>query len=305
MTARAFSATVFHQSRHLEDKDTYDCSENCPICGVGKKRNVVGQIQFNPPIFLLDCSNCHGASASRMPQPRILEEFYSQYYRPEEQVHVTFHNPDRFAGHIAGLIHRNGFSGKNLLKMLDFGGGDGTVALALAGWLPVPCQITVVDYEDGTAGDGKIIWARSLDEVTGPFDLILASAVLEHIPEVQPVFEQLFSRLAPRGIFYARSPWIAPYMKHFRQFDFAYPGHVHDMGAAFWNRVPRTFSLEADLVASRTSIVETEFSRNFWRTLTAYLAKTPALVEQFVRPRGRDPWWKYVGSWEAVLMKRG
>ncbi|HBZ57427.1 MAG TPA: hypothetical protein DEO88_18655, partial [Syntrophobacteraceae bacterium] len=243
MTARGLRTTIFHQSRHLKEQDTYDCSTTCPICGLATGRSIVGRIQSDPDILLLECHNCHGASASRMPQPRILEEFYRQYYRPEEQLHVTFHNPARFARHIAGLIPHGWFAEKNLLKILDFGGGDGSLALALEARLPIEGQITVVDYEEGHAADGRIRWERSLDEAVGPFDLILASAVLEHIPEVQPVFGQLFARLASGGICYARTPWVAPYMKRFKRFDFTYPGHVHDMGAGFWNRVPRTFHL--------------------------------------------------------------
>jgi len=165
----------------------------------------------------------------------------------------------------------------------------------------------LVDYEQGpsTVPDGVTIKKTTdLADVDKPHDIFLASAVLEHISEPKPILQTIFPLLKPGGYFYARTPYILPIMKVIKRMDFSYPGHVHDMGPQFWNRLIETFSLEAEIIVSRPSIVETDFSNAFLRTLVAYLIKFPALVELTLNKTKKEPLWKYVGGWEIVLKKR-
>lgn len=79
--------------------------------------------------------------------------------------------------------------------------------------------------------------------------------------------------------------------------DFNYPAHLHDMGQAFWERLLTSLRLTADfqLVSSRPSIVETEFSVHPWQTSMAYLFKLPwSLFGHF---------YTMVGGWEAVFRR--
>jgi hypothetical protein len=83
--------------------------------------------------------------------------------------------------------------------------------------------------------------------------------------------------------------------------DLAYPGHVYDLGASFWNRVCETFRIDARIVASQPAIVETEFRTHFFRTLAAYVAKFPAQLELGIRQGNADMFWNLVGGWEIIL----
>jgi SAM-dependent methyltransferase len=196
-------------------------------------------------------------------------------------------------------------------RVLDFGGGDGTLGLALARRL-APSQavdFTLVDYQRPDVSEQRerftVSHERELEKVEGPFDLVLASAVLEHIPQLQPILKSLFEILAPGGWFYARTPWIAPLKCLFPDFDMTYPGHVHDLGAPFWNRVPVTFAQPLRIVVSRPSLVETNWLHQPGRTAAAWLMKLPARLELAVSPSPRCPWWRLVGGWEVVLQRSG
>jgi hypothetical protein len=100
---------------------------------------------------------------------------------------------------------------------------------------------------------------------------------------------------------YARTPFVLPLAKLIPVVDIMYPGHVHDMGSAFWGRFVATFGLPARLVSSRPSLVETTFARAPARTIAAHLLKAPAVLEQAVLGRDHMPLWSFVGGWEAVI----
>jgi hypothetical protein len=144
--------------------------------------------------------------------------------------------------------------------------------------------------------------AVTLDDVDGRFDVLLASAILEHIPEVGDTFVRLVGLGAPGAVLYARTPWWVPLMRVIPNVDMTFPAHVHDMGPAFWNRVNETYGVGLIPVASRPSLVETTLTESPLRTVMAYALKAPSLVEVAVRPTGwTRAWWKFVGGWEAVF----
>jgi hypothetical protein len=140
-----------------------------------------------------------------------------------------------------------------------------------------------------------------LEEVNGPYDLVLASAILEHIPDLYPVLTRLFQLVREGGWFYARTPWVLPLASVVRNFDITFPAHVHDLGNDFWSRVPEVFGLRPRHYRSATSPVETSFEGSFMRTLAAHLLKFPSRVEHAVSPVSRkNRIWKLVGGWEVI-----
>lgn len=240
-----------------------------------------------------------------MPKEEVLDSFYKQYYGDDTGPHITFHNPVRFARHFRKLIP-NGLSLVEPMSILDYGGGDGVLSKEIAHLLnPGKMHITVVDNEEsGLVGSETAILEKvaSLDDLEREYDIVLAGAVIEHIPEPGDIVKKLFSLLKPGGMFYARTPWIVPLMR-ILNIDFGYPGHVHDLGAAFWNRSPQTLGLNAEVIVSKPSIVATTFSKAFLRTLAAHIMKFPAIIEcKLIKGRG-EPLWKYVGGWEVIIKK--
>jgi SAM-dependent methyltransferase len=299
------NAAIFHQGKKLTNNEVHNLSESCPICLDKGDRTPEFLLQSDPDVHLLLCHTCKGASASRMPTDEALEKYYGSYYKDDSK--VTFHNIDRFANHIYQFIEGD-IENTNELRILDYGGGDGSLGIALAKKLKSRYQkiyIDLVDYNvEKSFDDGQIIFNsyQDLKEISGTFNIILASAVLEHIPRLNQVMTKLYSMLSTSGFFYARTPYVVPFKKVIRQLDFTYPAHVHDLGPAFWNTFSKSLHFNWKIVVSRSSIVETQFGNAFFRTLLSYLFKSPSRLEEMFSGRVLlKPKWKYVGGWEILL----
>lgn len=241
-----------------------------------------------------------------MPRQEVLDALYGSYYS-ESREHVTFHGIKRFARHLYHLLSQKTLPSP--YKILDYGGGNGSITLALAKLLLDSKRITaacvqVVDYGEPCQEipDGvRLSHTNSLDLGSETFHFVNASAVLEHIPFLHSTLAGLFKHVAPGGVFYARTPCVLP-LRHLIELDISFPGHVHDLGYLFWNKVMETFSVTGKIVASRPAIVETAFSQLPLRTASAYMMKFPAHVEVLLRGYGcRRLWWQFVGGWEAAL----
>lgn len=302
------TGTPYHAAWQLEADQLLSAGDRCPICGSVAPRQPAGVIQREPLVHLLACGDCGGCSASHMPTPEILAEYYRCYFRADGPK-ITLTDANAFADHVLRLVRLNGASS---IRILDFGGGDGTLGLMIARRLlhEEPARqivFTLVDFQTPAAGisDERLVvtHARTLEEVCGEFDLVLASAVLEHIPELERVIRRLLEQLGPGGWFYARTPYLAPLKRCLPGLDITFPGHVHDLGAPFWNRIGQTFRVPLRIVASRPSLIETSLRRQPARTAAAWLMKFPARVELAFSREPRTPWWRFVGGWEVVLQK--
>lgn len=299
------NVTYFHKSVKLNEDQIYDAGNECPICGNSQRKMTRFTVQEKPAITLLQCQRCYGLSASHMPKIEALDEFYAGFYDNISDNNITFQDPARFAKHIQRIIP-DIFSAHDPVNILDYGGGNGALSLEIARQLqPRKVHITVVDYQEAghTVTEGITIEKKdSLKGLARLYDIVLASAVIEHIPEPGEIITDIFSVLKDGGYFYARTPWVSPLMK-IAKIDFCYPGHVHDLGPAFWNRLAETFDLDADIITSMPSIVQTIFSKAFLRTLMVYLLKLPACIQCKFARKPIEPFWKFVGGWEILLKK--
>jgi len=303
-------STVFHQSVHLEDHEMYGLSTECPFCASSARKPVM-ILQTSPEVFLLNCASCHASSASRMPKPEALDSYYGQYYDDSVKEKVTADTPSRIAAHI--FDHSKTYiadpAGKEV-AMLDYGGGDGSISTGIANRMLAngvqKVSISLLDYDQSLKeceeGQIQIIRPANLAEVPdGAMDIVVASAVIEHIPDPRKVLIKLLASLKVGGVFYARTPYVYPLMKIAQvinsQFDFTYPAHVHDLGAKFWNGMIENLSIEGEFEMTRStpSIVETSFDQHFVRTLAAYTLKIPGYV--FKENYG------LVGGWEVFIRR--
>lgn len=308
-------ATCNHRSKHLEENEVYDARGYCPICLYSGLRSQGIRLQLKPEIHLLHCPACGGRSAAWMPKPEVLQDYYSRYFDSTEAagegdtVRMTFQGIDRFARHLVKAMPVA--AGKSPVRILDYGGGDGSLALAIAKSLSNRAvSVALVDYQKPRAmllpEHVQVTHVSHLTQVQKSyqgqkFDIVLASAVAEHIPELNGVLKLLFGMIKPGGHFYARTPSVSHLIAIIPFLDFVYPAHVHDLGASFWNRITRTFTVNAEIIISRPSIVESEWRQAFLRTLFAHILKLPAHIEAKIAPRRVDRWWNLVGGWEIVL----
>lgn len=303
-------ATTFHDSIHVAQTDIYPAIAKCPICLFQGPRQPVFTVQTSPTIEMLECPHCGGCSASHMPKASVLDEYYSRYY-DKSDIGTTTPNTKRMADAVlSALTLANGVP----IRILDFGGGDGSVGLAIARNIldkdkTIPkVEVDVVDYGEVTSvecADITLQGHRDIASLSGKYNLIMASAVLEHIPEAHETIMSLLALSAPGSYFYARTPYMIPLARLLGKFDLTYPAHVHDLGASFWNKFIATFGISGDIVVSRPSVIESVFSTAPARTIAAFLMKLPARLELFIRRSNpRAPLWKFVGGWEVVLRFR-
>jgi hypothetical protein len=300
-------AVVFHESRVLDESELIDFRGACPACGDALPRRAVYRIQEKPDVELLECSRCRACCASMMPTPEVLDRYYAGYY-DKNRSQMTFHGVRRFAKHIVSGLR--GMSFGREARILDFGGGNGSLSVAVGRELlkigqAKSIEAVLVDYSpplEITEPGIRIERKHGIEDAGGPFRLILASAVLEHIPDLRKALTGLLGLLEPGGVLYARTPYVVPLARLAGKIDFGYPGHVHDLGDAFWNGVPQTFDCPARIILSQPSIVETSFLKFPLRTLAAYAMKAPARLEtRLSNSPGKNVRWKLVGGWEIFL----
>jgi hypothetical protein len=252
-----------------------------------------------------------------MPRPEFLKSFYSsQYAGPHVDTTATYARGlgVHVARSLAGVRATD-----EPYRILDFGGSDGSLGVEVARSLLGSGQIArasivVVDFVAPmrvTDERISITAASELGDLHEEFDLVMASAVLEHIPDLSPTLRALFALMSPNGWFYARTPYVLPLRRILPRFDLLFPAHVHDLGPQFWNNICRTFDLDAEVVASRPSYVQGALRHNPVQTIIARLLKAPAHLELQLgalvgkQPKLRTPRWRLVGGWEVVVRRTG
>lgn len=308
--------THYHHTVHLDEADLLVASAECPWCGSVQRRSIA-TLQSSPDVFLLKCDACKASSASRMPTPARLDAFYGNYYapRPEGEVQaegrITIGDVDRMGIHLAKSFGSTGV--RQSLSILDFGGGDGLLAVraadALLGSNPVlqEVAVTVVDHNTVMHQPAKpqitVNCATKLEDLDdGSYDFVIASAILEHIPDCSGILENLLARLKTGGAFYMRTPYVAPFLQLSQSlgktWDFTFPAHVHDLGQAFWeNYFARQVTKQLfTVVSSRPSIVQASFRERPIEALVSHGFKVPWYFF------GRA--WGFVGGWEMTVSRR-
>ena len=294
---------------HLNDNNLLPNIDGCPLCRADDGSSIL-KIQENPSIDIRKCQKCYVSYSSRMPVEEALINYYSHYYNNFD-IKITMDRPEYFASHI--YKHTKDYiDNSKSLRILDFGGGDGEVAQLLAGAFlddgVKQVSVVVVDYNnfDDDPIDSRISLQRfnALDQLpNNKFDIILASAILEHIPDPITPLKKMFFLLNKGGVFYARTPYMEGFIRCFNKlglsFSFGYPGHLYDMGAPFWNNI---FNIllpdlknEYSFLRSKPSLVQTSFAKSFFQTLAAYLFKFP---HRFLGNK-----YNLVGGWEVVIMR--
>lgn len=308
---RTLQAAFGNSSRHLDEDNLGAALVRCPICNTDDIEARL-DLQSKPDVSLSRCRRCAAGFASRMPTTEALKEYYASYYRVPKyedliQSHVHFSAPQRLAQHILRQIGLPR-SSVAVRRLFDFGGGDGAIATfigqqILAAGYAERVEITLVDYSsprpvhDSRLSISGVYEANSLPE--DDFDIGIASASLEHVPDLRGCLLRLLKAVRPGGSFYVRTPYVEPLIRVARfvglNIDFGYPVHLYDLGETFWRQILATTDLAGRYTvrSGRPAIVESTLGSAPWRTIAAYLLKAP--------------WWLIgdgyglIGAWEAVI----
>lgn len=247
-----------------------------------------------------------------MPSDEYLEAYYKGYYDSHRwPSDVGDARWQKIANRISKEIRLDN-TGHNTFRILDFGGGRGDVSLIIANRLARKRSVTVTivdpsfekSHESRTEHGIEVEYVRSSSQVEGQFDLVIASAVLEHIPRLTAVLRDLLEKTRDSGgSFYARTPYGLPLRRLYTKYDMLFPQHVHDLGPSFWNRLMDRHGVHARTVVSRPSLVESFIWDRPVTTLAAHILKLPGRVEGWIRRGPKDYLWNWVGGWELFLTK--
>lgn len=304
---------MFHSRKKMLMRDIKENvlidNTKCGFCGC-RKFNVLKQYSEKPDIFFIKCKKCGAVTYNKLYSQEALDKLYADYhYFSENNTYaVTFYGTDRFARHLSKFVD---FTGRTKIKILDFGGGDGTLSYFTAKQIKkknpeMSIEITVVDYckelycpDDATGITMKNIFP--IHAVEEEYDFIIASAIIEHLLELSLDIKKIFSCLRVGGYAYFRTPYMYPLWRELQKigidYNTLYPEHIWDLGDKWYAFLPtyvKDGKAELDLIVSKPSIVQKSFRSNFLIALVSYALKAPWYV--FHR-------WPYVGGWEAVYKK--
>lgn len=295
---------AYHTSRHLPTSQLEEACGACPMCGsaaLSQERSLQA-LQVDPKVVLMQCGRCRATSVSRLPTPAALDDYYDFYFEDGRVDAVTTDDPSKIARRIASYA---GTEGNSQINLLDFGGGDGSIGISVLRRLKVNGMVTVVDYDHRrsapTPAGVRLRHLSGLSDVDGSFNLVVASAVIEHLPRPSETLKDLLSKVSIGGVFYARTPFVVPVIRAAGRIggriDFTFPGHLFDLGPKFWGGLKSWIPSFGDfeVIASRPSPVETCLRTHPTRTVVATLMKLPWSV---VGER-----WPFVGGWEIAARR--
>ena len=313
-----FLPSLFDPSFHMKKNDLvlFNC---CPVCGADyeSNRNRVGLLQRDPIVLLYECLNCKAVSASHKPKAEVLDRYYEKFFSKKYKYFntgsdVTFSDISRFSKHLRKMLSASldiYLKNKNSFLILDYGGGDGALAVEFAKILPqwLMVEIIIVDYGSKVCNPNcrnvSVLKVDDIKRINSSVDFVIASASLEHVPDLLEVQKALWSLLTEGGFYYARTPYIMP-IKRFIPLQFGYPAHVHDLGSVYWNRLSRSCGFDVNYIISRPSIIEVCFTNNPFRYCASLLLKLPNHIEARLSPfKLREYFWPFVGGWEVLLRK--
>ncbi len=292
--------------------------KTCGVCG-GHNFKILEKYADTPVINFVKCTKCGAVTYDKYLSTEKADEMYKHYtYFGDSEKDgdgcVTFCGYKRFAKHLFRQFMRagGGWSWKDRIHILDFGGGDGSLSAAFAEYmiqkkLCHAVNIMVIDYcESLYVPHHKAVrleHLKSLDQLENDrhYDVVITSAVFEHLPKPGAAMKKLFGTLKKDGVMYIRTPYKYPLRvglaKIGIRYDLQYPEHIWDFGGYGWwkNLAENIGCRQMVLAVSQPSIVESSFRVRFGSALAAYVLKAPGYVMHK---------WPYVGGWETVYIKK-
>lgn len=178
-------------------------SRRCPICDSAR----FTKLRFckNPTDpFWRKCKNCKSIYARDIPDSRTIEEHYAGYYDG-----INLEIPQFVRSNLDKRINLlNGYRTESN-NILDIGFGAGTLLEAAQdqGWICSgteysPDSIRIAISNGWAVHKGDL----SEDDLPGPFDVIAAIEVLEHVSNPASIVNLAAQRLRKGGAFYGTTP---------------------------------------------------------------------------------------------------
>jgi len=285
---------------------------NCIFCGSTRLFETGITAQQSPRVKYLECQDCCARFLDRQPT----EIFLDQYYATDEYSRTLTTSPakaKRFAQRIiSSEVGRDLQASPSAIRILDFGGGNGRLGLTAAEVISqndygFTEEVSVVDIYRPTEELGaQFIPASQLFELQAErYNLVIASASLEHVKDPGSVLQALYGACSEGGYLYFRVPSVFPLGKFFQQI-LLYPEHLSHMNPRFWKLIPRHLGWSGQFVYSRPAAPDDHLKDNPMRYLIASALKLPARIEVSLRRLIRlssPPRYECAGGWEVLFKK--
>lgn len=286
----------------------------CGCCGC-ERFTVLIPLYDSPSVNYIRCCGCGAVTFDKIYANEGLDEIYQSDSYYEECVeagnsNITFFGAERFAKRLFKYMSKLK-TGNDDMSILDFGGGSGEISYKFAKMLLKKqiykkIEIVVSDYNEilYDENDDRISVSRifPLDAVGDrKFDIVIASAVIEHLPAPGEFVHILFSSVKSGGRIYFRTPYIFPLFRTLKRFNIeyytSYPSHLWDFSKEWLEKADEHVNYppgQVKLLHSCPSITEKSLRNNFFGALAAIIMKSIYYICHK---------WRYVGGWEVVFEK--
>ena len=172
---------------------------NCPACQSSSASFEGEKHDF----AVLTCRSCGTLYISTLPDTSHSQD-YDAYYTAENLSVPEFIN-QRLDEIVAGFA---GYRDNNRLLEVGFGAGSLLQAATRAGWTVSGVEISRTAAEHGRA-QGFETFCGELGEANyakSAFDVVIASELLEHVPDPRLVAQEIARIVRPGGLFWATTP---------------------------------------------------------------------------------------------------
>lgn len=254
----------------------------CPLCGASGPFTGALVLQAEPRVAMRQCAHSAGASAERFPTGAWLGALYDPAQYPSQMLQSSAATL-AYARAIARTVREDN-AAPRALRLLDFGGSEGGLSRALiallgqAGYDDV--DACVVDLcTPRQAGRVRFEHVDGFGRMEARHDVLVASAVLEHLTDVPGTVARLARVAADGALLFIRTPWELPLTRVLPRYRLLWPQHLHDMWPEYFERFLATYGLRGELIHSTPFVVESSFRQRPLRTAAAHLLKAPAWME--------------------------
>jgi SAM-dependent methyltransferase len=200
-----------------------DTTLNCPACHSSMPRHLGRKGVF----AILSCRSCGTIYASSNSVTAEAQD-YDGYYTPENLTVPDFihHRLDEI---VAGF---SGYRVSNRLLEVGFGAGFLLSAAARAGWNVEGVEISRSAVQHGQAQGIKAFQGELVDGryEAGSFDVVIATELLEHVPDPGAMIREVARILRPGGLFWATTPnsrGLSPRLLGLEWSVISPPEHLH------------------------------------------------------------------------------
>lgn len=180
---------------------------NCTVCGGDAYHLVKTRNDYT----VLRCRSCALVFCAPMPTPAELDAFYQgfAYSKPEEadlqrQIRYTRAGTAQISREVNGIVKRP------IRRVLDFGGGLGFFADALARSYP---EVTLFDLDSHARDFARERFPEAFrvvdtakEALGATYDLILLNQVIEHVPDPVTFLRPFCDALEPGGVMVVTTP---------------------------------------------------------------------------------------------------